>query len=221
MSACPPAHCDPFEMSNDESQMPRTATLLLFAALALGACSTERETTPARTATEQLLVSSAADRAAARLALEIPEGRKVFVDSSFFEGTDSKYAVAAIRDSLLKQGVALVEKREAADAVVELRAGALSIDESETLVGLRSFDVPIPLAGAFTLPEIALFKRTERKGVARFAATGYDAKDGRMIDSSDPKSGFSHKKEWTVLLFITWWTDDLPDEDKDDWLARF
>jgi hypothetical protein len=201
--------------------MLRTVLLFLFATLALGGCSTERETSPARTATEQLLVSSAADRAAERLALEIPEGTKAFVDSSYFEGTDSKYAVAAIRDSLLRKGVALVEKREKADAVVELRAGALSIDENDTLVGIRSFDIPIPLAGTFTLPEIALFKRVERKGVARFAATSYDNAQGSLIDSAPPKSGYSHKKEWTVLLFITWWTSDLPDEDKDDLLDQY
>jgi len=201
--------------------MLRSALLFLLVALGLGACSTERETSPARTATEQLLISSAADRAATKLALAIPPDKKVFVDAGYFDGTDSKYAVAAIRDSLLKQGVALVDKREAADAVVEPRAGALSIDESETLVGLRSFDVPIPLAGPLTLPEIALFKRTERKGVARFAATSYGTKDGRLIASADPKSGYSHKKEWVVLLFITWWTDDLPDEDKGDLLNRF
>lgn len=201
--------------------MLRTAMLFLFAALTLGACSTERETAPARTATEQLLVSSAADRAAARLALAIPSGKKVFVDASYFEGTDSKYAVAAIRDSLLNKRVALVDKREAADAVVELRAGALSIDESETLVGIRSFDIPVPLAGPLKLPEIALFKRTERKGVARFAATSYGTDDGRLIASSEPKSGYSHKKDWIALLFITWSTDDLPDEDKGDFLDNF
>jgi len=201
--------------------MLRSALLVLFVALALGACSTERETSPARTATEQLLISSAADRAAEKLALAIPADKKVFVDAGYFEGTDSKYALAAIRDSLLKKGVALVDKKEAADAVVEPRAGALSIDESETLVGLRSFEVPIPLAGPLKLPEIALFKRAERKGVARFAATSYDTKNGHLIASSDPKSGFSHKKEWTVLLFITWFTDDLPHEDKGDLLDQF
>lgn len=145
----------------------------------------------------------------------------MFVNADYFEGTDSKYAIGAIRDHLLKQGVALVEKREHADAVVALRAGALSIDESDTLVGLRSFDVPIPLAGALTLPEIALFKRSERKGVARFAATSYGTADGRLIASAAPQSGYAHQKEWTVLLFVSWWTSDLPDDDDGDLLDRY
>lgn len=201
--------------------MIRIPVLLTVVAIILAACSTQKETSPPRTATEQLLLSTAADRAVERLVLAIPPGRKVFVSDNYFEGVDSKYAVAAIRDRLLKQGVALAQQREHADTIVELRAGALSIDESETLVGLRSFDVPIPLAGNFTLPEIALFKRTERKGVARFAATSYGAEDGQLVDSAAPQSGFSHKKEWVFLLFLSWWTSDLPNDDAGDLLDRY
>jgi hypothetical protein len=201
--------------------MIRIPILFAATALILAACSTQKESSPARTATEQLLLSTAADRAVKRMALAIPSGKKVFVSTSYFEGVDSKYAVSAIRDRLLKQGVALTDERKEADAVVELRAGALSIDESETLVGIPSMDVPIPLAGAFTLPEIALFKRGERKGVARFAATSYDARDGLLVASSEPQSGYAHKNEWVVLLFVSWWTDDLPDGDEDDLLGLF
>jgi len=201
--------------------MIRFPILLAVVAIALGACSTQKETSPPRTATEQLLLSTAADRAVERMVLAIPIGKKVFVSADYFEGVDSKYALGAFRDRLLKQGLALVQKREDAEAVVERRAGALSLDESETLVGLRSFDVPIPLAGPLTLPEIALFKRTERKGVARFAATSYSTADGRLIVSADPQSGYSHKKEWVALLFLSWWTSDLPDDDDGDLLDRY
>lgn len=193
----------------------------VLALLALAACSTQKETSPPRTATEQLLLSTAADRAVAEMTVGIPRGKKVFVSSNYFDGVDSKYAIGAIRDRLLREGLALVSERSEADAIVELRAGALSIDESETLVGIRSFDVPIPLAGPLTLPEIAFFKRTERKGVARFAATSYGTADGLLIHSAPPRSGYSHKKEWVVLLFLSWWTDDLPDDDTNDFLDRF
>ena len=151
----------------------------------------------------------------------IPAGKKVFVDATYFDGVDTKFAIGAIRDRLLKLGAMLAAKREDAEAVVEIRAAALSIDESDTLVGMRSFDVPIPLAGPLTLPEIALFKRDERKGIARLAATSYGVKDGRLIASSEPMSGYSHKKEWTVLLFFTWWTTDLPADDPDDILGKY
>ncbi len=107
-------------------------------------------------------------------------------------------------------------KIEQAQAVVELRAGALSIDQTETLIGIKSFDVPIPLTSSpLKLPEVALYKKTERKGVAKFAATSYSTADGKLIDSSNPELGYSHKREYSVLLFFSWRTNDLPKEKGD------
>ena len=116
---------------------------------------------------------------------------------------------------------ALVAERGQAEAVVEVRAGALSIDESETLFGIPSYEVPIPLAsGLLKLPEVALYKRKVRKGVAKIAATSYGTADGRLIDSAE-QIGYSHKKEYRVLLFFSWRTSDLPKEEGDsplgDW----
>jgi hypothetical protein len=67
-----------------------------------------------------------------------------------------------------------------------------------------------------TVPEIALFKTAEEKGVAKFAMTGYDAKTGKLIYSSDPKYGFSHQTNHTVLLFFSWRTGDLLPPDLDE-----
>jgi hypothetical protein len=191
------------------------AMLTLLGALALSGCSTMRETQPDRSAREQLLISTAADRAAERLNLKIPDGTKLFVDAQYMEGTDSKYAVAAVRDRLLRNGAQLAEKREQADAVVEVRAGALSIDEQKMLVGIPSWDVPVPLAGgAFKIPEIALYGENERVGIAKLAATSYAVADGKLIDSSGPQFGYAHETEKTVLLFLTWRSTDVPEEKK-------
>ena len=197
--------------------MNRLASLAVVLGLAPGACSTQKESAPSRTATEQLLISTAADRAMDGLDLTLAPGTKVFVNSENLEGTDSKYAVAAIRDHLLRQGAALVAERGQAEAVVEVRAGALSIDESETLFGIPSYEVPIPLAsGLLKLPEVALYKRKVRKGVAKIAATSYGTADGRLIDAADPEIGYSYTNESRVLVFFSWHSSDLPKEDGDD-----
>jgi hypothetical protein len=189
--------------------MKRFGSIVVAAAFAASACTTSRETSPPRTATEQLLISTAAERAAERIALPIQAGAKVFVDPTNFDGIDAKYAIAAIRDHLLRKGANLVAERGHAEVIVEIRAGALAVDEHKTLVGIPRFDVPVPLAGAFTVPEIALFKRSERRGVAKFVATGYRASDGGFVGASDPEYGFAHKKDWVVLLFVSWTTDDV------------
>lgn len=186
--------------------------LPLLAGLALAGCTTLRETQPQRTAREQLLISTAADRAAERLNLKIPAGAKVFVDAQYVEGTDSKYAVAALRDRLLRGGAHLMEKRAQAEAVVELRIGALSIDDEQFLVGIPSWDVPIPLTGELKLPELSLYKEEERRGVAKLAAISYAVADGRLIDTSGPQFGFARENEKTVLLFLSWRSNDLPAE---------
>jgi hypothetical protein len=191
------------------------ATLTLLGVLALSGCSSMRETLPQRTAREELLISTAADRAAEKLNLKIPAGTKLFVDPQFVEGTDSKYAVAAVRDRLLRNGGQLVEKREQADAVVEVRAGALSIDEDKMLLGIPSWDVPIPLGGGpLKLPEIAFYGEDERVGVAKLAVTSYTVADGKLIDSSGPEFGYAHETEKTVLLFVSWRSADVPEEKK-------
>jgi hypothetical protein len=181
---------------------------------ALGACTTVRESSPQRTATEQLLISTAVDRAIAQVNLKIPPGTKVFVDSEQLDGTDGNYAAGEMKDRLLRSGANLVNDKGKADAVVEVRAGALSIDDKQTLVGIETFDAPIPFAGqAAKIPQIALYKNRVRQGVAKIAAFGYSTSDGKLIDLANPQFGYSHQYERTVLFFFTWRSSDLPEEE--------
>jgi hypothetical protein len=194
---------------------------LILAMFALGACTTVRESSPQRTATEQLLISTAVDRAVERVNLDIPDGTKVFLAGDQLEGSDGKYATVAIKDRLLRRGARLVADRGKADAVVEIRAGALSIDDKQTLIGTESFNVPIPFAGQFGFPEIAFYKEKERLGVAKIAAVGYSVSEGKLIDSTGPQFGYSHQDERVLLFFFSWRSSDLPKEHPESLLDRF
>jgi hypothetical protein len=190
--------------------MHRSPALLLLTAGALAGCTTSVDTAPSRSASEELLISKAAEQAADALKVEIHPGNKVFVDTTNFAGTDAKdmdvkYAIGTIRDRLGRQGAKLVDKKTDADAVVELRSGALSLEQHEFLIGIPALTLPIPLAGATSLPEIALYKHAVRAGVAKFAASEYN-KDGALVSSDDPKFGFS-KKNQTVLLVVFGWDE--------------
>lgn len=191
------------------------ATFVVCGGMALSGCTTIRSTDPARTATEQLLISTAADHAAESLALNIPKGNKVFVDATNFEGYDSKYAIGAIRDHVLQQGLLLVNDKGAADTIVEIRSGALSVDDRSFLIGIPQINLPLPLTGStLPIPEIALYKREMQQGVAKFAATAYDAKKGNLISSARPLPSGSYDKKTTLLFVISWSKDDLnrPDD---------
>lgn len=187
-----------------------TITPLVFL---LAACTTARQTEPQRTATEEMLISSAADRAVGELKLDV-RGKAVFVDASNYKGLDAEYTVAAVRAQMLKDGARLTADRKTADVVVEMRDGAQSIDQKEFLVGIPSFDVPIPLAGSFKFPEIALYSRAEDIGVSKLTVTDYSNATGASTGSSGPVYGFAHDQHYKILIFIGWKTQDFrPDED--------
>ena len=191
---------------------------IITAGLLISACTTERASVPARTATEELLISSAADRAAAALSLSIPKSTKVYIDRQYFQGTDDGYALNAIRTQFLKQGLDLVDDRSQAQAIVNVSSGALSTDEKSLLIGIPALQVPaLPVGTSVSVPEIALFKTAQDKGVAKFVATGYDAKTGKLIATTDPQYGFSHQTNHTIFLFFSWQTGDLvpPNVDQD------
>lgn len=181
--------------------------------LATAACSTSRQTFPDDTATEQLLLSRAVDEAVAQLSLPFEAGTSAFLDTAGVEGPFAKYATAAVRERLLELGANVAADRGEAEVVVEVRSGALSIDEHSMLIGIPSFDIPIPLAGAATVPELALYKRAERRGIAKLAATAYTADNGEHVDSTKSRYGFSHKRKWTVLLVASWSKDNLIPKD--------
>lgn len=199
---------------------PHTAAIRLVVsllpALLLVGCDTERSSEPKSTATEQLLISTAIDHVIDQLKPSVPAGTKVFVDSQYFDTTPTdeilypKYAIGAVRDRLLKQGARIVDDRREADIVVEPRTGGQSIDHDTFLVGIPSFNVPIPLTQNLTFPEVALFKKDRQVGVSKLSITAYTEKDGGLVDSAGPMIGYSDRTRRVVLFFYEWTNNDAP-----------
>lgn len=189
----------------------------LVASLALAGCTTDRLTEPGQAATEQLLISTAVDRAVGELEPTIPAGTKVFVDAQYFDNAPgdaalySKYAIASIRDRLLQRGAHLVDDRKAADMIAEVRTGGQSIDHHDFLVGIPSIPLPIPLAGTLVTPKIALFEKDRQRGIAKLAITAMD-RNGALAASTGPTYGGSDHTSWTVLVMFSWKDKDVRPE---------
>lgn len=166
-------------------------------------------TSAARSSQELLLISTAADRAADALAAQVPSNITAYLDLSGFAAQDSAYGQAAIQDALLRHGVRLVADRAKADAIILPRAGDLSTDERQTLFGIPALPTPFTVATGTTLPPLALYQESEAKGIAKFAATVYDPKTGKLIVSTDPAYGFSRENDGVVLFFISWRKNDM------------
>lgn len=183
-----------------------TAALLLL----LAGCTTTRNTSPLHSAKEEILIATAADRAAEALAAQVPPHLAGWIDTTGMFVRDDRndaYALAAIEDALLRHGVRLVATRAEADAVILPRAGMLSTYEKGVLFGIPS--LPIPLAPGLVSPSLSLWSQNLARGNAKFAASVYDARTGKLIVSTDPAYGFSKEDDGVVLFLFNWDHNDM------------
>ena len=178
---------------------------LLALTLLTAACASTSETYPSRTATEQLLVARAADRAVEGLTLPIPAGSRVYVDDAFFRAENAPYAISAIRAALSDAGYALAASRSESDAVFELRAGALSLEQMRRVFGLPEMRVPInDSLNVVSLPELSVYSRRDRVGVAEFSGFLYEPKTGAPLGAVVPMTGEFRIRSHKLLMIVAW-----------------
>ncbi|MBN2293912.1 MAG: hypothetical protein JXM70_15910 [Pirellulales bacterium] len=159
--------------------------VLLMVSVVLCGCGTTRQTDTSRTATEQLLITDAMDRAVSRVDFRALSGRNVYLDSApATSATDHAYLVSSLRQHMLSSGCILRDARDKADCIVELRVGAVGTDTHNLTLGVPAVNVPsaIAVTGApASIPEIPFAKKTEQRAVTKMALFAYDCKTGRPI----------------------------------------
>jgi hypothetical protein len=178
-----------------------TGMCVLGCALLLG-CGTTRSSDTSRTATEQLLISDAVDRAVQSVDVQPLAGQTVFLDDSRLgEVVDRNYLISTLRQHLLASGCQLRDKREEADFVVEARAGAVGTDRNDLLFGIPSMNVPqIPLVQPVpaAIPEIPFAKRRDQRGIAKIAVFAYHRETGTPVW----QSGIAHQESSSNDVWI-------------------
>jgi hypothetical protein len=186
--------------------MPRLRTcLVLSAALALleTGCGTTRMTDTARAATEMLLVSQAADNAVAQIDFSPLAGRTVYLDASGVPDAhvvDKGYLVSMIRQQVVAAGGLLQEDKVKAEFVLDVRTGGLGTDRHGMLIGTPAVQLPSVVPGLPTnLPEIALVKKNEQRGVAKVAVFAYSRITGRALWQSGTAEAESRLNDTWVL----------------------
>jgi hypothetical protein len=182
--------------------------------LLLAGCTQTELTRPKRAASEQLLISTAADRALAQADLSMVNGKKIYVEKAYYDSSDREYVLGEVRDLISMRGGFLVQKIEDAELVVEPRSGALSIDSTSSLIGLPSTPTPIPFAGAVQIPEVALYKSEKQFSIAKIALLAYERDSGRHVASSGPLIGRANIKYYKFLGFISFNKTTVPERKK-------
>ncbi len=180
------------------------AGLAGLALLSLVGCTTVRVSEPARTATEQFLLSTAATEAVAQLTIEPLRGRKAFVDTTYFAASEQAFVIGELRARLLTSGVQLVNNRDDAKIVIEVRSGGVGIDRYGTLVGVSALSLGAigNMVGGpgvpIETPELSLFKTVRQHGIAAVAIVAYWEDTGEVLTSSGPFMGYAMREDvWT------------------------
>jgi hypothetical protein len=172
----------------------------LLCALSVG-CGTTKWSDSPRTATEQLLVSDAVDRAVSEIDFGPLAGRDVYLDTRYIvTALDQNYLVSTLRQHMLATGCVIHDKAEDADYVVEVRAGALGTNRQDVLLGVPATNLPtggmLPV-GSAAIPEIALMKRTNQQAVCKLAVFAYDRMSGQPVwQSGNRKIASRAKDSW-------------------------
>jgi hypothetical protein len=176
--------------------------IAIFIVMALLAgCVNEEETSPPRSATEQLLLSTAADQALANANLNMFAGRTVFFDFTYFFSYDSQYVEGSIRDAFSRAGALIVPDSKSADIIVEARSGAYSVDTNSAFLGIPSIPIPIPgTAETPVTPAVPFYQRQ-----------AYENKTHAHVYSSGALNGETYNK-YKAILLVSWWTTDIPEK---------
>lgn len=183
----------------------RTLTAAVALTALVAGCASTSETRPVRTATEQLLLARAADKAVEGLTLPIPYGSRIFVDDTYFRAESSPYAVSAIRAALSGSGYALSATKTGADAVLELRLGALSLEQMRRVFGIPEMRIPINESfNVVSMPELSVYSRRDRVGVAEFSGFLYDPATGTPLGAIVPMTGRFRIRSHTLLMIVSW-----------------
>ena len=182
--------------------------------MASSGCATIRVTDPARTATEQFLMSQAVSRALQQLNVDALRDRKVWVETGYFTGAEKvnvngeerqrlfttpeqAFATGELRERLLIAGARVVADRKDADVVLEVRSGGIGVDRLDNLIGVPAIVLGNALGGStvgssgvpVSTPEIALYKNTRQRGFASISFVAYRADTGEYLTSSGPYIG--------------------------------
>jgi hypothetical protein len=182
-------------------RLPLAMSCLVSACLMAAGCGTTRWTDSTRTATEQLLISDAIEQSVSRIDFQKLAGQTVYLDTTYMGGVvDKDYLISTLRQHMLASGCTMKDKRDQADFIVEARAGTVGTDRHDLLFGIPSINLPwTPVTGGpAALPEVAVARRTNQKGVAKVAVFAYHRATGQPVWQSgvDAASSTAQNSWW-------------------------
>lgn len=190
--------------------MPRRCLLSALSLVILAGCMTTKESDTSRTGVEQLLLSSATDKALDKVDFTPIARAKVFVDTQYLDCTDKNYVIVSLHQHLLRQQCLLVDKKDDADVVVEIGSGGVGTDRTDWFVGIP--EIPLAPPSPIMLPKMTLFNRTRAIGTAKLSVVALDVKTHQAVINAGYSLARSDQKDWNVMGMGSTQTGTLPQE---------
>jgi Family of unknown function (DUF6655) len=173
---------------------------MLLAGLALGSlvgCASIKQSDTSRTGIEQLLISSADDRALDKFDLHPIAGAKVFVDTQYLDCVDKNYILVALHERLLANHCTLVSKQDDSDVVIEVGSGGVGTDRNDLLFGFPGMALPPP--ATLAIPKIAILERDKSMGTAKLVLVAYDTKTKQPVINTGYALARADHNFWQVF----------------------
>ena len=181
---------------------------LLCLLMVAGGCATLRVTQPPETADEQFLLSRAASLAISKISVANLRDRLVYISMRFMNAglPGHNFLEADLRSHLLTSGVRLTNTRTKAQIVLEVRCGALGINQENSFIGIPalafgSYNGSTGFSLPVALPQISILQNTTQQGYVSVAYVAYWKKTGEIVASSGPFIGRTYRHDWWFLGF--------------------
>lgn len=159
----------------------RPTLALLLASTALVGCGTTKFSDTGRTATEQLLISSAMEDVVDEYDYSRLAGLKIHIKIAN-STTDSDYLKSLVRQQLAANGAFVRDAIDDADYVLEVAPGTVGTNRYELMYGIPETSIPaIGTLAATSIPEFALIKRTDQKAQVKLNMWAYNKTTGAII----------------------------------------
>lgn len=172
------------------------SSLAVASAVFATGCASTTTSNTARTGTEQLLISSAIDRAMSTVRFDDFAGTSVFVDEKYLDSVDKGYLVGSIRHGILKSGGSIAPAADKADVILEVRSGGIGTDGQESFVGIPAIGIPgLPIE----LPEVKVASRNTQMATAKLGFVCYDAKTGASLGGGGNSTALTHNNDTYVM----------------------
>ena len=173
------------------------ATLCALLHVASGCAFSSRVQTP-RSSWEQILATTAIDRALKQVEWPEVDGKSVFVEvGPPGDVLDDRYLQRSIEVTLADRGAQIAKDVEGAEYVLNCLVGAIGLDISGRLLGVTGSQGGfIP----FTIPELALYKNTLRRGFAKTEIYLVDLETNEVAHHSGPVEGAAYRRSKTFFF---------------------